>query len=484
MPSDRPAPAAAPRASLLIFLATYNEVDNVGLIHALIRDYCPEADILFVDDNSPDGTGAKLDSIAAADPRVHVVHRPGKQGIGSAHKVGIAWAYDHGYARLVTMDCDLAHSPEYLPVFLATEGDVVVGSRFASRESLPGWTLYRKTLTRLGHALTQRLLDMPYDATGAFRCYDLRRVPRAFLSRVRSDSYPFFFESLHLLHRNGLTVTEVPIHLPARTYGESKMRLRDVARGAGFLVGHALRARLRPGTLRLGDDGLPMNTPGAWDGYWAAKRRGGDTAGRLYERVAALYRRLLIKPTLDAALARSFPDGARLLHAGCGSGMVDRDVARRYRLTACDFSPLALACHAAEVGEAATRVQGDLFRLPFDDGTFDGVYNLGVMEHFQATDLGAVLAELGRVLTPSGRLVLFWPHRRAPSVLVLTLIHAVLNDVLGRDVHLHPAEPSLLASREDAARHLAAAGLVLDSYTYGWRDLFTQAVVVARPPGP
>ena len=140
-----------------------------------------QTDYLFLDDNSPDGTGRVLDEIAAAQPRFHVIHRSGKLGIGSAHIDGINWAYEHGYDTLVTMDCDFTHPPEDIPRMLAAlvpGANLVVGSRYLQPNSLPDWKLLRRLLTKIGHLLTVTFLRMPYDATGAFRIYDLRTVPR------------------------------------------------------------------------------------------------------------------------------------------------------------------------------------------------------------------------------------------------------------------------------------------------------------------
>lgn len=216
--------------SVLIFIPSYNERENVERLYAELVALPVASDVLFLDDNSPDGTGELLDAIAARDSRVSVIHRPGKLGIGSAHQAGIRYAYDHGYRYFVTMDCDFTHPPSYIPSFLknADTCDVVIGSRFMAKESLADWNWYRKFLTQLGHFLTSRLLKMPYDASGAFRVYCLSRIDSRVFSRVRSTSYSFFFESLCLLCMNGARVKEIPISLPKRTYGHSKMRLSDI----------------------------------------------------------------------------------------------------------------------------------------------------------------------------------------------------------------------------------------------------------------
>ena len=150
-----------------------------------------------------------------------------KLGIGSAHQDGIHYAYEHGYDTLVTMDCDFTHQPadvqRLLEVAQASGTAVAIGSRYMERDSLPGWNLMRRSLTHLGHFLTTNLLRLPQDATGALRVYQLRAIPRELWTRVRSPGYAFFFESLFVLHRNGFAIQEMPIALPARTYGSSKM---------------------------------------------------------------------------------------------------------------------------------------------------------------------------------------------------------------------------------------------------------------------
>src|SRR4051812_31367649 len=151
----------------LIFIPSYNERENVRPMCEQILALGLDADVLFMDDNSPDGTGEILDQLALVHPRVRVVHRPGKLGIGAAHLDGIAYAYDQGYEVLVTMDCDFTHSPADIPLFLqaSQRADICVGSRFLEKHSLPGWSMLRKSLTVLGHSLTKRLLGISQDAT-------------------------------------------------------------------------------------------------------------------------------------------------------------------------------------------------------------------------------------------------------------------------------------------------------------------------------
>ncbi len=225
--------------NLLIFIPTYNEAENVKIIYQLIKSIqLPEKfDILFLDDNSPDGTGEIINEIAVSDPSVFYIHRKGKYGIGSAHQAGIAWAYENHYKTLITMDCDLTHSPEYIVKFFEAgkNSGLVLGSRYLEKDSLKTWNLYRKLLTNLGHFLTKNMLNMPYDASGAFRLYRLDLINPGVFELIQSKSYSFFFESLLILHLNKVKITEIPIKLPKRTYGNSKMNIRDAWTSFYFL---------------------------------------------------------------------------------------------------------------------------------------------------------------------------------------------------------------------------------------------------------
>lgn len=239
------------RDRLLIFIPTYNEVDNVQAIYREICTLQLDTDFLFLDDNSPDGTGRIIDGMANDSPRVYAVHRPGKLGIGSAHRDGIQWAYDHGYKVLVTMDCDFTHQPQSIVRFLeqAADHDVVIGSRFMGKDSLPDWNLLRRVITHFGHFMTRLMLGMPLDATGAFRSYRLDRIPPGVFNLVQSRGYSFFFESLYICWLNGLSVKEIPVTLPARTQGHSKMTIRDAVQSFKILISLRRRRKEHPETL-------------------------------------------------------------------------------------------------------------------------------------------------------------------------------------------------------------------------------------------
>lgn len=467
----------------LIFIPTYNERDNVRAMCEDLLALGLDTDILFMDDSSPDGTGALLDELARVHPRVQVIHRAGKLGIGSAHMDGIAFAYARGYARLVTLDCDFTHPPSLIPRFLeaSQNADVVLGSRYIEPNSLPGWSLYRKSLTMLGHLLTQRLLNLAQDATGAFRVYNLETIPAELFDLVESRGYAFFFESLFIMQRNDLRLAEVPIALPARTYGHSKMNMQEVQRSVYTLFSLALQEQITPTRFRLGGKMPEIDSnlidPQDWNTYWSQKQ---NPTNVVYDAIATFYRNAVIKRRLEATIKREFAHGAALLHAGCGSGQIDTNLHDHAQITAVDISEQALGMYQRHNARAHEVRHASILDLPFGNETFDGAYNLGVVEHFERDELVRSFSEIRRVLKPNGKLVVFWPHAYASSVMVLKSAHWLLNDVLGKDTRLHPPEVSLVHSSREAEELLGEAGLRLMSYNFGMNDFLVQAVVVAQ----
>lgn len=458
---------------------TYNERENVEVLYQQITRLDLDLDLLFVDDNSPDGTGTLLEELAAADPRMRVLHRPGKEGVGSAHLAGIRDAYARGYRVLLTMDADLTHSPSLIPRFLARADDaaLVVGSRFLDPESLADWSPVRRFVTWLGHLLTHRLLGVPYDATGALRLYRLDRIPAEAFDAVRARSYDFFFESMFVLWSRGVPIVEVPIPLPKRTYGHSKMSLGDVLGSVAKLVRLWSRGRSRIAPAAHGHE---LDVPGkSWDDYWR------DSAANrsLFSVIAKQYRRFLISPSVRHFFRRYFHDepGRIYLHAGCGSAESDR----RIGYTRASFVLLDLSAEALKIAKRnATNpnlhlICGDIFRPPFRDATFDGIWNLGVMEHFETPEIERIFAALGRILKPGARCLIFWPPKYGLSVVALTSFLRVANAVRRRPLHLYPDEVSLFSSVGWARALLRLAGLGVERTHFGIRDLFTYVVLVA-----
>jgi dolichol-phosphate mannosyltransferase len=475
---------------LLIFVPTYNEADNVERLCRELSALNLGADILFCDDGSPDGTGEIVDRLAREFPHVRTMHRAGKLGIGSAHQDGVRYAYAHGYETLVTMDCDFTHQPadvqRLLEIAQASGRVVVIGSRYMEPNSLPGWNFMRRSLTYLGHFLTVKLLGLPQDATGALRVYKLAALPQELFNRVRSRGYSFFFESLFVLHRNGFAIEEMPIALPARTYGSSKMCLRETWRSASRLLKLYWAGVRCPESFLLSSPlppilsaELPLQDPQGWDAYWT---RSQERSQRAYTFVASVYRRLAIRRNLNYFVHKHFSPGARLLHAGCGSGQVDSELSREMRITAVDISLPALESYRRNNPGAEAVRHGDILHLDeVPGGGFDGAYNLGVVEHFTQDQIVQILREIGRTVKPGGKLIIFWPHRRATSVFVLKVIHRILDFFRGQggqQLRLHPPEISLLESREQAREVVDQAGFNMIEYYFGVRDLLVQAVIV------
>jgi len=211
---------------MVMVIPTYNEHDNLAWIVGRLRRAYPESDVLVVDDNSPDGTGKLADELAAADPQVEVLHRTGKQGLGSAYLAGFQVALERGYHVIGEMDADGSHQPEQLGRLLAAlpGADLVLGSRWVAGGSVTNWAWSRQALSRGGNLYARALLNIPvHDVTGGFRLFRRRTLESIDLSAVRSVGYCFQTDLVWRTVRAGLRVAEVPIEFVERVRGESKM---------------------------------------------------------------------------------------------------------------------------------------------------------------------------------------------------------------------------------------------------------------------
>ena len=212
---------------------TYNEADNLTWVVGRLRTAQPSVDVLVVDDNSPDGTGAIADELAAADPAVHVLHRPGKGGLGAAYLAGFAWALDAGYDVVGEMDADGSHQPEQLHRLLdalgdgdsgASGADLVIGSRWIPGGSVVNWPRRREALSRGGNLYVRMLLGISIqDATAGFRVFRRSALEKIDLASVESTGYVFQTDLVTRCLRAGLTAREVPIEFVERVRGDSKM---------------------------------------------------------------------------------------------------------------------------------------------------------------------------------------------------------------------------------------------------------------------
>ncbi len=211
----------------LVIIPTYNERANLGPLIEQIHRALPAADVLVVDDNSPDGTGLLAEAMAAKDKRVHVLRRPGKLGLGTAYIEGFRYALARGYDYVFEMDADFSHDPKYLPDLLgAAEAtyDLVIGSRYVEGGGTTDWGVIRRFISRGGNIYAGLILGLPLsDMTGGFRCYRSRALRAIDLTKVRSNGYSFQIEMAYRVHQAGLRVGEVPIIFPDRRVGKSKM---------------------------------------------------------------------------------------------------------------------------------------------------------------------------------------------------------------------------------------------------------------------
>jgi dolichol-phosphate mannosyltransferase len=215
-------------ATTLIALATYNEIDNLPTLVDAILAAVPQADILIVDDNSPDDTGRWCDERARTEPRLHSLHRAAKLGLGSATITALRFASDRDYDFVATMDADWSHDPAHLSELLTAtaDADVVIGSRYCPGGLIDGWPLHRRALSRLMNGLTRLLLRLPVrDTSGAFRVYRVAKLQEIDLFAVKSSGYAYLEEILRLLDRAGARFAEVPITFHERRAGRSKTSL-------------------------------------------------------------------------------------------------------------------------------------------------------------------------------------------------------------------------------------------------------------------
>ena len=216
---------------VLVIIPTYNESESLPGVLERLRHAVPDAHVLVADDNSPDGTGALADALAAKDDHVHVLHRAGKEGLGKAYLAGFAWGLERGYDVIVEMDADGSHRPEELPRLLAQipHADVVLGSRWVPGGSVVNWPASRRVLSQGGSLYTRLALGIPTrDATGGYRAYRASALRALDLGTVESNGYCFQIDLLWRALQRGLIVREVPITFVEREAGTSKMSGRIV----------------------------------------------------------------------------------------------------------------------------------------------------------------------------------------------------------------------------------------------------------------
>jgi len=235
----------------LVIVPTYNEATNLPQILPLVLFQDERIEVLVVDDNSPDGTGRLADEIAAEEPRVHVMHRDGKQGLGTAYRAGFRWALERDYEYVFEMDSDFSHDPKHLPEFLvaAEDADLVLGSRYLDgRVTVVNWPMPRLVLSYSANIYARVVTGLKVcDATGGFKCFRRRVLEAIDLDAVHSNGYAFQIEMSLRAARKGFRIKEIPIVFVDRSEGESKMS-GAIIREAVWMV---WRLRLKAITGRL-----------------------------------------------------------------------------------------------------------------------------------------------------------------------------------------------------------------------------------------
>jgi dolichol-phosphate mannosyltransferase len=233
----------------VVVLPTYNEAENiVAFLHA-VRAAAPQADILVVDDNSPDGTGTLAEEVAAEVGSIKVLHRSGKLGLGAAYRHGFTTAFDEGYEAIVSMDSDFSHDPAVIPTMLQliTDGaDAVVGSRYVPGGATENWPLRRRLLSKWGNRYTAGVLGLSVrDCTSGFRAYRAAALLAIDPASTTADGYAFLTELVRKLTANGSKVVETPITFRDRQFGTSKMSGRIIAESMLLVTKWGVFDRLR-----------------------------------------------------------------------------------------------------------------------------------------------------------------------------------------------------------------------------------------------
>jgi dolichol-phosphate mannosyltransferase len=229
----------------LICIPTYNERENIDQIVPAVLSQVPSANILIIDDNSPDGTGELADRLASDDERVHVLHRQNKEGLGKAYIAGFQWGIERKFEYLIEFDADFSHNPTYLPEMIARLGsaDVVIGSRRVPGGGVENWNLSRKLISQCGSIYARMVLGIPvYDLTGGFNGFHVSALKKIDFESIEASGYMFQIEIKYRAVKKGLNVVEMPIIFPDRLRGTSKM--------SGRIFGEALIAVIK---LRLSD---------------------------------------------------------------------------------------------------------------------------------------------------------------------------------------------------------------------------------------
>ena len=239
-----------PDTRILVSIATYNERENLPPLVGQIHEAVPSADVLIIDDNSPDGTGAVADRLAAADARIRVLHRAGKMGLGSALLAAMYHAMEQHYDLLINMDADFSHHPRYLPALLAgmKHRDIMIGSRYVAGGGTANWPWQRRLTSRAVNVLSRLLLRIPaHDTSGAYRCYRVSKLRQTDLGRIVSRGYSVQEEILYRCRKAHCRMGETPILFEDRRSGSSKVNPREMLRSLATLIWLGIHATFGDG---------------------------------------------------------------------------------------------------------------------------------------------------------------------------------------------------------------------------------------------
>jgi len=225
-------------SKILLVIPTLNEFGNIQKIYKKIQSTNKKINVLFIDDNSTDGSKEIIVNLKKKNKRINYIFRKKKLGIGSAHKVGIKIAKKKNYRYVCTMDCDGTHDPRHINKMFdkIKNSDLVISNRFLKKNSLEGWDIKRIIITKLRYYLVWVLLGTKLDGSGGFRLYDLKKVKLRDILESADNNYNFFWQSAFLLEYKKYKISEIPINLPNRVIGSSKMKLKDLISGVINLI--------------------------------------------------------------------------------------------------------------------------------------------------------------------------------------------------------------------------------------------------------
>jgi len=236
----------------LVIIPTYNERENIVELLDAVLCHLPETDVLVVDDASPDGTGDLVAARRRDDPRIHLMRRPGKAGLGTAYIEGFRWALERDYATVVSMDADFSHDPAYLPRLVegSRSRDLVIGSRYVPGGSTPDWKLSRRLISRVGNIVARTVLSLPvHDCTTGYKCYRREALVALDLDAIDLVGYGFLIETTYQCYLNEMSIVEIPIVFIDRREGKSKMTGTIASEALGYVLRRRWQ-RVRAGLMR------------------------------------------------------------------------------------------------------------------------------------------------------------------------------------------------------------------------------------------